>query len=51
MAEAIINGVKVKGTPEEIARLMQLAKSQGGDPAPRMPRWVDKTHEKAEAAK
>lgn len=49
--KTVINGHVVKGTPEEIARLMQLAKSQGGDPAPRMPRWVDKTREKAEAAK
>ena len=44
MATAIINGIRVTGTPEELARLMQLAKSaDGAQPARRMPRWVDKT--------
>lgn len=41
--KTIINGQIVEGTPEEIARLLQLAKSQGAAPAVRMPRWVDKT--------
>lgn len=43
--KTVINGQVVEGTPEEIARLLQLAKSQGAQPSPRMPRWVDKTGE------
>ena len=44
MATAIINGIRVTGTPEELARLMDLAKSADAQqPARRLPRWVDKT--------
>lgn len=43
--KTVINGQVVEGTPEEIARLMELAKSLGARPAERMPRWVDKTDE------
>ena len=46
--KATINGQLVEGTPEEIAKLLQLAKSQGAAPAIRMPRWVDKTDAKAD---
>lgn len=45
--KTIINGQVVEGTPEEIAKLMQLAKSQQGQTATRMPRWVDKTENEA----
>lgn len=41
--KATINGQVVEGTPEEIAKLLQLAKSEQGQTAVRMPRWVDKT--------
>ncbi len=42
---ATINGQRVEGTPEEIARLMELAKSQGSEQQTRSPRWVDRTGE------
>lgn len=41
--KAVVNGQVVEGTPEEIAKLLELAKSTGGTPQQRMPRWVDKT--------
>ena len=41
--KAVVNGQVVEGTPEEIAKLLELAKSTGGSPQQRMPRWVDKT--------
>lgn len=47
--KATINGQVVEGTPEEIAKLLQLAKSAQGATAVRMPRWVDKTDAKADA--
>ena len=42
---ATINGQPVEGTPEEIARLMELAKSQRREMPTRSPRWVDRTGE------
>ncbi len=48
MAKAVINGVPVEGTPEEIAKLLQLAKSQNVSQPTRMPQWVDRTGEKKE---
>ncbi len=41
--KTVIQGQVVEGTPEEIAKLLELAKSLGGSRAARMPRWVDKT--------
>lgn len=43
--KTVINGQVVEGTPEEIAKLLELSKSLGGQPVQRMPRWVDKTGE------
>ena len=43
--KATINGQPVEGTPEEIAKLLQLAKSQNGAQPTRMPQWVDRTAE------
>lgn len=41
--KTVINGQVVEGTPEEIAKLLALSKSLGGQPVMRMPQWVDKT--------
>ena len=50
MATAIIHGIRVTGTPEELARLMELAKSADAQEPPRRhPRWIDKTGESAPA--
>jgi len=49
--KTVINGQVVEGTPEEIAKLLELSKSLGGQPAQRMPRWVDKTEGTPKTAK
>ena len=41
--KTVINGQVVEGTPEEIAKLLELAKSARGPAPVRMPQWVDKT--------
>ncbi|MCL8207218.1 MAG: hypothetical protein K6V97_03970 [Actinomycetia bacterium] len=39
------DGTWAEGTPEELARLAQLLKSQQETRPVRMPRWVDRTQE------
>lgn len=43
------DGSWAEGTPEELARLVQLLKSQQGERPVRSPVWVDKTGSAEEA--
>lgn len=39
------DGTWAEGSPEELAKLAALLKSQRAAPPVRMPRWVDRTQE------